>query len=153
MTADIGPTARLIWSLSLWPAPDRTTWVNARDGTAPGGRENPSLSWSERTRKKNKDGYGRYLSWLHREGLLNDGERTADRITPERVAAYVAHLKLQVSPVSVATSVGAFTSAARALSPDTDWSWLSLRSARLKLKAKPSREKRYAMRWRSTASG
>ncbi|MBV8525672.1 MAG: hypothetical protein JOY71_26745 [Acetobacteraceae bacterium] len=83
--------------MSLWPAPDRTTWVNARLGVGPGGRENPSLTWSERTLKKNKDGYGRYLSWLHREGLLNEDEMIADRITPDRVAAYIAYLKLHFS--------------------------------------------------------
>jgi integrase/recombinase XerD len=47
--------------------------------------------------------------------------------------------------VSVGTTIGALCSAARALRPDADWSWLSRRSTRLKLKAKPSREKRHAM--------
>ena len=58
MTANVGPETLLIWPLSIWPAADRTTWVNARLGVGPGGRENPSLTWSERTLKKNKDGYG-----------------------------------------------------------------------------------------------
>jgi integrase/recombinase XerD len=138
-------SARLIWPLSIWPVSDRTVWVSARLGASPHGRDSPSLSWSERTLKKNEDGYGRYLSWLHREGLLNEDDPIGDRITPKRLAAYVACLKAIVAPVSVATTVGALTSAAKTLSPDSDWSWLSRRSTRLKLRAKPSRDKRRAM--------
>ena len=47
--------------------------------------------------------------------------------------------------MSVGTTIGALTSAIRALAPTTDWAWLSRRATRLKLRAKPSRDKRHAM--------
>lgn len=144
------PTARratlLIWLPSMWPEHDRRTWLAAQHGTGPAGLDNPAANWSKRTVKKNEDGYGRYLSWLHRAGLFVEAERVVDRITPDRLASYGAYLKSVVSPASVGAFVGALASAARALEPDANWSWLGRRSSRLKLKGKPSREKRHAMR-------
>jgi len=137
---------RLIWPPSIWPAHDRCAWVSARLGTGPAGYGNPAVSWSERTVKKNEDGYGRYLSWLYSKGLPTDDGTIQDRVTPARLAAFTACLKATLSSASVGTAVGALASAVRALSPDTDWRWLSRRSTRLKLMAKPSRDKRHAMR-------
>jgi len=57
---------RLIWPSSIWPANDRDGWIRARLGTGPAGRDNPAASWTQRTAEKNEDGYGGYLSWLHR---------------------------------------------------------------------------------------
>ena len=133
---------RLIWPPAWWPERDRETWLAARQGTGPEGLDNPAVHWSERTVKKNQDGYGRYVSWLARSGVLSDAEPLAARITPQRVAAYVAALKATLAPVSVAMTVGALCSSVRALAPNHDWSWLSLRYSRLKFRAQPSREKR-----------
>ena len=48
--------------------------------------------------------------------------------------------------MSVATSVGALACAVQSTAPDADWCWLSRRYTRLKLRARPSREKRHAVR-------
>ena len=114
-------------------------------GKGAAGRDNPAMTWSERTAKKNAGGYGQYLAWLNREGLLIEDEAVTERVTPVRVASYTASLRSRLSSVSVGTAVAALCSAARALGPDADWSWLSRRSTRLKLRAKPSREKRHAI--------
>ena len=42
-------------------------------------------------------------------------------------------------------SVGELSAAARALAPGADWSWLTRRYGRMKLRARPSRDKRQAM--------
>lgn len=55
-------------------------------------------------------------------------------------------LKASVAPVSVAIMLGALVAVARSLAPQRDWTWLSLRHTRLKLRAKPSRDKRAALR-------
>ena len=83
----------LIWPPSRWPAPDKELWRIAQAGHGPDGPDNPAAGWRPRTLEKNEDGYGRYLSWLDREGLLLDGETSAGRITPERVKAYIAQFK------------------------------------------------------------
>ena len=140
-----GEAPRLLWPVAWWPAPDRETWLAARQGKGPEGLDNPAVYWGERTLKKNTDGYGRYVSWLARNGVLSDAEPLAARITPQRVADYVAALKATLAPVSVAMTIGALSSSAKALAPTRDWSWLSLRYSRLKMKAKPSREKRHAV--------
>jgi hypothetical protein len=117
------------------------------------GRDNPTVRWNKRTTRKNEDAYGRYLAWLHREGMLIEVEAVTNRITPERVTKYVATLKTHLSPVSVGMVIAALIAAAKALAPSSDWSWLSRRSARLRFKATPSREKRHAssIRWICTA--
>jgi hypothetical protein len=138
-------TALLIWPVTLWPAEDSRIWVRSRVGKGPEGHDNPAAGWCGRTAKKNEDGYGQYLSWLHHEGLLIEADEVTDRITPERVATYVLSLKTRLSPEGVAAIVGSLTSAARALAPVADWSWLCRRATRLKLRAKPSRDKRHAI--------
>lgn len=69
----------------------------------------------------------------------------ATRITPDRIAAYSEELKTHLSSVSVAMTLGALNSAARALSPQTILAWLTKRVCRLKLRAKPERDKRHAV--------
>src|SRR5271166_6878398 len=100
---------RLIWPVALWPPADRQLWVQARNGDGPEGLDNPAVGWSDRTLKKNEDGYGRYLSWLDRQGLLNEADTVSERVTPDRVASFIASLKTHLSPVSVGMTVGSVT--------------------------------------------
>jgi integrase/recombinase XerD len=136
---------RLIWLLWMWPERDRSDWIAAGAGTGDAGGDNPAARWSDRTIKKCHDGYGRYLSWLHRTDLLVEDEIVTERVTGDRVPDYVAFLKLSLSSASVGMMVGSLCSAAQALSPNTDWSWLRRRASRLKLRATPSRDKRNAI--------
>lgn len=137
--------SRLIWPPALWPGADRVAWDRGRLGTGPGGLDNPATLWSGPTLKNNGDGYGRYLSWLSRQGLLIEDEVGGDRITPDRLKLYIPHLKSNVSSVSVTMSISQLLAAARAFAPDTNWLWLNRRVARLKFQAKPSREKRHVI--------
>ncbi|MDQ2763964.1 MAG: hypothetical protein M3Y22_10920, partial [Pseudomonadota bacterium] len=92
--------------MSIWPAHDRAEWVRARLGTGAAGRDNPAASWSGRTVKKCEDGYGRYLSWLHRAGLLVEDDSITERITGGRVGSYTAFLTSSLSSASVGMMVG-----------------------------------------------
>lgn len=136
---------RLIWPLSIWPKSDRTVWVQACSGSGPCGRDNAATLWSSRTSGNNQSGYGRYLAWLSRRGLFAEEEALTDRVTRQRVAAYTTELKGTVSAVSAAAYLSALAAAVRALDPSANWSWLSRKAARLKIKAQPSRDKRQAM--------
>lgn len=133
---------RRIWTVPLWPAADREAWGLSRSGKGPDGYDNPAFQWRPRTAEKNEDAYGRYLAWLDRRGLFVEDETPAQRITPDRVTEYVADMRPALSPVSVAIFIGGLTSAAKTLAPEGGWSWLSRKATRLKLRAKPSREKR-----------
>ncbi|WP_428394426.1 hypothetical protein [Lichenicoccus sp.] len=136
-------TTKLIWPVAAWPDEEQAAWGRARQGRGLEGLDNPAAGWRDRTARKNEDGYGRYLAWLHRNGMFSENETACERITPDRTAEYARYLKSHFSSVSVATTVTALTSAARALAPEEDWSWLSRRSTRLKGRAKPSRVKRH----------
>ena len=142
----IKPGDRWCLNHAEWPADDRAAWLRAHRGMSDDGLDNPAVNWSGATTRKHEYAYGRYLGWLQRKGLDDAGETVEARITPARFGEYCKHLKAAVSPVSVAVLVCGLTSAVRALSPDTNWYWLGHRSHRLKLRAKPSREKRHAMR-------
>ena len=139
------PEARLILPLDQWPAVDRGIWVRARKGTGPEWRDNPAYSWSERTVKRTEQAYGRYLGWLLKSGLLIESETVVERLTPKRVTGFIIALKTEVSEVSVGAYMNGLNSAANALAPDANWSWPSIRATRLKLRARPSREKRQAI--------
>lgn len=128
-----------------WPAADRDIWLRALNGNGPGWRDNPAYLWNQRTRENKEDAYGRYLAWLKHNNLLIEGESAAQRITPTRVTEYVNYLKTEVTPVSVGVYVGGLVGAAQAFAPDGNWQWLSIRFTRLKLRAKPSRDKRAAI--------
>jgi integrase/recombinase XerD len=136
---------RLVWPLAIWPEYDRSIWIEAQLGTGPGSGDNPAVNWSKRTVKNREVGYGQYLSWLHRAGILVESETIAARISPERLAGFTGDLKSRLASVSVGMTVASLAAAARALAPDVDWSWLSRRATRLKLNSKPSRDKRHAM--------
>jgi len=139
-------TARVILPLIDWPVTDRMLWQAALEGHGEDGDDNRATNWRPRTIEKNTDGFGRYLSFLARQGELHPNECGATRITPERVKAYFMEMKGTVSSVSVGVYAGSLTAAAMALSPSTDWGWLSLRASRLKHRGKPSREKQAAIR-------
>jgi hypothetical protein len=137
---------RLIWLPELWPANERRLWLRGCNGMWPEGRDNPATDWRPRTVEKNGDGYGCYLAWLYRQGVLIEEETIEERVTAERLAGYIADLKARVSPVSVGAMVGGLAAAVQAMAPTHDWSWLRRRATRMKLKAKASREKRRAVR-------
>jgi len=105
---------RLIWPPRLWPAPDRLVWDKALKGKGPDGFNNPATGWRPRTAKKNEDGYGRYLSWLHSQDLWAEAEPVTQRVARERVIGYIAYLKSFLAPASVGVTVGALCSAVRA---------------------------------------
>jgi integrase/recombinase XerD len=136
---------RLIWPPAFWPAHDRAIWERARLGQGPLEEDSPAFRWRAPTIKNTENGYGRYLAWLHKEGLLVEDEEVEQRITKKRVASYRTLLNATISPVSAAMMIGTLSMAARALSPETDWSWLIRQYGRLKRKAKSSRDKRRAM--------
>ena len=84
---------RICLTRERWPDADRRLWEEAlRPGDAlePGGARNRYAAISNR---KVERGYGRWLTWLAGQGVTDSAEAPADRITRERVAAYVKGLE------------------------------------------------------------
>ena len=61
----------------------------------------------------------------------------ADRITPDRVRAFIDHLSAEIRPTSVAIAVDNLCYAARLIAPERDWRWLASIKRRLAARAKP----------------
>jgi hypothetical protein len=75
-----------------WPHLDRTLW---KKGLEPLGLfdNSPGARWSEITRYNVACVYGRWLSFLAKQGSLDPNVSPADRATRELVAAYIADLR------------------------------------------------------------
>ena len=53
----------------------------------------PRAGFTENTNRGIVYGYGRWLQWLDRQDLLDPTSPPGDRITPDRVRAYLADLR------------------------------------------------------------
>jgi site-specific recombinase XerD len=109
-----------------WPNGDRTAWTTA---LADGGildDSGPGANWSSKTRDKYLGGYARWLGFLQRQGWLDADEAPADRVTRERMRAYVGKLKEQrVADYTLIGRLLELRAVMTAFAPERDWSWLT----------------------------
>lgn len=85
--------ARRPLPVTAWPAADRTAWtaaITVGDVLEAGGA---AAGWRPATRRNVVQVWGHYLAWLAATGQLEAGERLPQRITPERLAGFVAALQ------------------------------------------------------------
>ena len=88
--------------------------------------EDPGLGshWAAATRTRYQWAWGRYLTFLATTDQLSEEEISAERVTPERIAAYLEVLGDQVASGSTASYLEALHNTIFALAPDHDWDWL-----------------------------
>lgn len=117
----VPPKAGGRWSncipAALWPAHDRAVWEKANqpgDIFDPGG---VASAWPAATKRKRASGYGRYLFFLHERGELDPMKNPAERITKERLRAYVAELKRTTRGHSIQNRIQELGDMMRALAP------------------------------------
>lgn len=101
----------------------------------------PGAHLAEGTRKMIQTAYRRWLGFLA-EHYPNDLLKPpADRITTDRVRAFIEHLRVEIRATSVANAVDNLCYAARLIAPGPDWQWLRALKSRLAARAQP--EDRY----------
>jgi site-specific recombinase XerD len=131
------------WPVSEWPGPDQIAWEAARrrsrrlleeDGLA--------ADWAKATVRTITKGYGRWVDWLDREGLLDREARPEARVTPERVAGYVAELRRLNAETTVAARVRELSRAIAVMAPRFERSWLIELATDLVVAAEPVRDDR-----------
>jgi len=125
-----------------WPEAVRTAWRDANtkgDVLTEGGR---SAHWSPKTRVTVEKSYGRWLTWLKANGLLQPMHDVADHVTREVVARYIVDLTVINAPFTVRSRILNLYFALSAMAPDMDWGWLCAVARRLRKMATPVREKR-----------
>jgi integrase/recombinase XerD len=69
-------------------------------------------------------GYGTWLGWLASRGLLRREEAPRARINRRQIGLYLQDLQRNCSTCTVINRLEDLYSAARALVPDDDWSWI-----------------------------
>lgn len=125
---------------SEWAIDEQKAWLSAK---APGrvldGR-GPAAAWGQHTRKKVELTVGRFLKWL----LVGKGVEIPGmpgNINERTLRAYLAFLRLRVSPVSVHMYINDLRRYCRVSWPDADRSVLNTLERNLRWHATPSRNK------------
>lgn len=134
MTRSNHPHAPLYLKLHQWPDLDREAWRSATrrgDILDDGGR---AAHWSEGSRRKYAESYGRWLGFLHSHEHLEPDEDPANRVRPNLVRHYVAELEAGCAPRTIVMRVEELLSVLSVIRPESDWAWL--RAAVLNLRAK-----------------
>ena len=75
-----------------WPEGDRIAWQKARHRGSLLDDDGLAASWSASTRSTMARGYGRWLTFLLSKNMLDPLATPAERVTRERVEAYLADL-------------------------------------------------------------
>jgi integrase len=137
--------ARRCLPLAEWPAPDRQAWEAALipgDILDEGGAR---AGYSSVSNRKVARGYGRWLSWLAFTGRLEPAAAPADRITRERVAAYVGDLEAFNGTHTLLARLEELYQMALVLDRGRGWGWIRQIGARIRARHVPVRNKRKRM--------
>jgi hypothetical protein len=103
-------------------------------------------NWSEASRFKAARGYGYWLSWLATRGLCDPYLGPADRVSRERVAAYIAEITPARAPFTVLCRIRELYDALRVMAPEADWDWLAQLNRALGAQGRPVRDKLLRLR-------
>ena len=128
--------------LEDWPDLDRQLWKNAlMSGSLleDGGARSRHSDLSNLTVAT---GYGRWLTWLDRHGLLVSRDKPDERITPCRVRDYVTALEAVNATQTLLNRLQELRAAALVMGPHKDWSWINDIISRIRARHRPARPKR-----------
>ena len=121
-----------------WPEADRAAF---RAAYAPGDVFDDTAGCgahlSEGTREWVKFVYRRWLGFLKATYPDDLSMPPAERITPERVRAFIDHLSTSTRPSSIAIAADQLYKAAQLIDPTSEWAWLRSLKARLASRALP----------------
>jgi integrase/recombinase XerD len=131
----------LSFKVEDWPQLDQDLWAAARKHQSFLSGPSPARKWSPKRCRIVEQATGQWLSWLDRNVGLDAEQRPEDRVTPERIEAFVKELQSRVAPASVGMMIGALKRMLEVVAPKADWDWLTDLYSDLKANAKPSRNK------------
>ena len=121
-----------------WPEADREAFrVAYEPGDVFDDTAGPGAHLAEGTRRMIRTTYRRWLGFLRTNSPADLSMRPAERITIERVRAFIEHLSTEIRPSSVAIAAGDLFAAARLIAPTTDWAWIRSIKSRLVARAQP----------------
>lgn len=142
MTGDLKENDRRCLPVAEWPAKDSRAWEMALADGDLLNDAGPAAHWRQGTRDRVAQSYGRCLGYLEFIGRLDRAAGPADRVARDSVIAYAMQLRQQCASVTVHGYVLNLERALSVMAPDVDWDWLRRLAARLKARARPTRDKR-----------
>lgn len=125
-----------------WPRPDQEAWNKAIRSGDLLDDTGPAAHWRDGTRQKVQSSYGRWLTFLERQGTLDPIASPETRVTSEVLRAYIDELHEQVSSVTLAGRVTDLSEALRVMAPGHELSFLRRAQQALAVRARPIRNKR-----------
>jgi integrase/recombinase XerD len=128
--------------IALWPSADRAAWERALRPGNPFEEGGIAAPWSLATRRKIIKGYGRFLLWLKERNELDETVGPAERITRERLKAYLEDLRTINRGHTIQCRIQELGDAMRALAPECDWGFIKRAATRLRANTIPARDKR-----------
>jgi len=121
MTAPIIP---LIIKLAAWPEIDRKLWEQAFSSEDLFDTGGAFAGWSAGTRHLHAQGYGSWLSFLHRSQPDRLDLLPTERITKDAVSAFIDEGKQRLKLRSISNQVLSLAVIASGFDKDGDWAWL-----------------------------
>jgi integrase/recombinase XerD len=123
---------------SEWPKADRDAFTSAYEpGDVFDDTVGPGAHLSTGSRTMIRCTYGHWLGFLRAKYPEDFSLSPEERITPERVRAFIENLSGKLRPSTVAISAARLYDAARLIAPTRDWSWLRSIKSRLAGLARP----------------
>ena len=135
---------RACLKLDDWPATDRELWLAAITPSDPFAESGGTRARHRlRSNKKVVQNYGRWLTFLAGQGLLDRHVQPADRITLETVKAYVVEMEtLQNRKYTILGRLQDLGVIANAIAPDRDWMFINKLASWVRGKREAPRDKR-----------
>jgi integrase len=121
----------------LWPEADHDAWQAACQPGVRLRRGGRAGHLKPVTREDHARHYGSFLAFLAEGGLLRSDGPPAANVTPEKVDAYIAYLKIHVGSVTLHGSICKLRRAARYMAPAEAFTWLSEIAKDLALAMRP----------------
>lgn len=87
--------------VTAWPALDRKLWMQALEKAGLLDEPRPAADWVPITQEAVAKSYGRWLRWLTAKGQLDPHLPPAQRVSFERIQAYVGELQARNAPNTV----------------------------------------------------
>lgn len=133
---------RVAWPIEDWPTADRAAWKQAHRSGDFLDEPGAAVNWRPATHRSAIGAYGRWLAFLHDNGLLDPDHPPEARFTEPAMRAYIVHLRANCSSTTVASYLGVLGMMIQAMVPGQPWGWLWRVQSRLQRQAKPTRNKR-----------
>ena len=128
----------------FWPPEDRNRWELALEpGDYFDDTKGARTKHSQKSNIKAEKGYGRFLTYNQHYDQSALALAPEDRITPERVKAYVGHLQdIGNSTATILARLQELLEVAKVMDPIKDWTFINDRSSRVRAQHKPVRSKK-----------